>query len=146
MFKSIVAGTNGSSSSRGAVAAAAALAREHDATLHLVWAFRTSVDMAGAMPLGMSVASGSSDAELHADIEAELGRLADELRRDKVTVQTYPCPQAAAAALLDVAAHQNADLIVVGNKGMKGPRRVLGSVPNTVAHEARCAVLIVPTV
>jgi nucleotide-binding universal stress UspA family protein len=38
-----------------------------------------------------------------------------------------------------------ADLIVVGNKGMKGVRRVLGSVPNSVAHGAHCSVLIVDT-
>ena len=37
------------------------------------------------------------------------------------------------------------DLIVVGNKGMKGVRRVLGSVPNSVAHGAACSVLIVDT-
>jgi nucleotide-binding universal stress UspA family protein len=33
----------------------------------------------------------------------------------------------------------------VGNKGMKGVRRVLGSVPNAIAHSAGCAVLIVNT-
>jgi len=38
------------------------------------------------------------------------------------------------------------DLVVVGNKGMAGARRVLGSVPNTVSHAARCDVLIVHTV
>jgi nucleotide-binding universal stress UspA family protein len=38
-----------------------------------------------------------------------------------------------------------ADLVVVGNKGMSGVRRVLGSVPNTVAHEAPCSVLIAQT-
>jgi nucleotide-binding universal stress UspA family protein len=38
-----------------------------------------------------------------------------------------------------------ADLIVVGNRGMKGVRRVLGSVPNSVAHGANCSVLIVDT-
>ena len=36
-----------------------------------------------------------------------------------------------------------ADLIVVGNKGMKGKGRFLGSVPNDIAHQATCAVLIV---
>jgi nucleotide-binding universal stress UspA family protein len=35
-----------------------------------------------------------------------------------------------------------ADLIVVGNKGMAGGARVLGGVPNSVAHQAPCAVLI----
>jgi nucleotide-binding universal stress UspA family protein len=34
---------------------------------------------------------------------------------------------------------------VVGNRGMAGPRRVLGSVPNKVSHAARCNVLIVST-
>ena len=36
-----------------------------------------------------------------------------------------------------------ADLLVIGNKGMK--RRVLGSVPNTVTHKADCSVLVVKT-
>ena len=36
----------------------------------------------------------------------------------------------------------DADVIVVGNKGMQGVRRILGSVPNSVAHQAPCDVLI----
>ena len=34
---------------------------------------------------------------------------------------------------------------MVGNKGMHGARRILGSVPNSVAHGADCSVLIVDT-
>ena len=49
-------------------------------------------------------------------------------------------------ALVGVAEEVGADLIVVGNKGMKGVRRVLGSIPNSVAHGAPCSVLIVDTV
>ena len=44
-----------------------------------------------------------------------------------------------------MATNEGADLIVVGNKGMHGTHRVLGSVPNSVAHQAPCAVLIVAT-
>ncbi len=44
-----------------------------------------------------------------------------------------------------VAEQEKADVIVVGNKGMAGVRRVLGSVPNSVAHQAPCAVIIVQT-
>jgi nucleotide-binding universal stress UspA family protein len=51
----------------------------------------------------------------------------------------------AADALLEVADAQKADLIVVGNRGMHGMTRVLGSVPNKVSHRARCSVLIVST-
>ena len=50
-----------------------------------------------------------------------------------------------AAALVRIAQEIDADLIVVGNRGMKGVRRVLGSVPNSVAHDANCSVLIVDT-
>jgi nucleotide-binding universal stress UspA family protein len=48
-------------------------------------------------------------------------------------------------ALIKIAEEIHADLIVVGNRGMKGARRVLGSVPNSVAHGAPCSVLIVDT-
>ena len=38
------------------------------------------------------------------------------------------------------------DLLVVGNKGMTGASRFLGtSVPNKVSHHANCALLIVRT-
>ena len=39
----------------------------------------------------------------------------------------------------------DADLIVVGNKRMKGAARLLGSVPNRVAHKAPSSVLIART-
>jgi nucleotide-binding universal stress UspA family protein len=39
----------------------------------------------------------------------------------------------------------SADMIVVGNRGMSGAKRMLGSVPNKVSHHATCEVLIVPT-
>src|SRR5258705_551445 len=45
--------------------------------------------------------------------------------------------------ICDVAESVSADLIVVGNRGMK--RRFLGSVPNSIAHHAHCSVLIVHT-
>ena len=48
-----------------------------------------------------------------------------------------------ADAIVRVATDVRADLIVVGNKGMQ--RRILGSIPNTVAHRAPCSVLILAT-
>jgi nucleotide-binding universal stress UspA family protein len=50
-----------------------------------------------------------------------------------------------AHAIIETAGSVGPDLIVVGSKGMHGARRVLGSVPNSVAHGAGCAVLIVKT-
>ncbi|MEA2293561.1 MAG: hypothetical protein QOE86_1200 [Solirubrobacteraceae bacterium] len=51
----------------------------------------------------------------------------------------------AAESILDVAKHEQADTIVVGSRGMRGPRRLLGSVPNAVSHRAPCSVYIVRT-
>jgi nucleotide-binding universal stress UspA family protein len=45
--------------------------------------------------------------------------------------------------LCGIAEDHNADLLVVGNRGMQ--RRVLGSVPNSVSHKAPCSVVIVKT-
>jgi nucleotide-binding universal stress UspA family protein len=146
MFDQIVAGTNGSSRSRQVASVAAGLAAAHGATLHLVWAYRTAAGMASAVAAAdvMGTAMGA-DGDMVEEVDAELRRLRSELVRTGITVETYACPGGAADALLEVAAHQSADLIVVGNKGMHGARRVLGSIPNTIAHQAGCAVLIVPT-
>ena len=45
--------------------------------------------------------------------------------------------------LVHLAERHEADVLVVGNKGMH--RRVLGSVPNTVTHRASCSVYVVKT-
>lgn len=146
MYKRIVVGTDGSARARQAVVAAAQLATTYDAELHVVQAYRPASQLvAAAMVAPETAAIGYvSDAEVAAQVDEHLERLRAELR-DVRNVQTYACPQAAAPAILAVADHQQADLIVVGSKGMHGARRVLGSVPNTIAHQAACAVLIVPT-
>jgi nucleotide-binding universal stress UspA family protein len=48
-----------------------------------------------------------------------------------------------ARTLVELAESNEADILVIGNKGMQ--RKVLGSVPNSVSHNAPCSVLIVKT-
>jgi nucleotide-binding universal stress UspA family protein len=48
-----------------------------------------------------------------------------------------------AKILVQLAESNGADVLVIGNKGME--RKVLGSVPNSVSHNAPCSVLIVKT-
>jgi nucleotide-binding universal stress UspA family protein len=147
MFNSIVVGTDGTTASRGAVRRAADLARLTGGVVHLVRAFRLPSHGLAAMPMeAMTLPTAATDAEVMGEIEGDLAALVDELGRDGVVAKSYACGTAnAAGAILDVAAHQEADLVVVGNRGMKGLRRVLGSVPNTVVHEAPCAVMVVHT-
>ena len=62
-----------------------------------------------------------------------------------MTAEGHVIDRDPADALLQVAREVDASTIVVGNKGMSGGRRLLGSVPNKVSHEAHCNVLIVAT-
>ena len=48
-----------------------------------------------------------------------------------------------ARILVQLAESNDADVLVIGNKGMQ--RKVLGSVPNSVSHNAPCSVMIVKT-
>jgi nucleotide-binding universal stress UspA family protein len=134
MFTSIVAGTDGSTYAAAAVRAAADLASRYGATLHLVCAYQ-AID--AQLAAATESASPSQEAKLMLE---ELGLAAE---RDGVTVTLHPCSGDAADALIEVARVQSADVIVVGSRGMTGVRRILGSVPNTVAHKAPCSVLVV---
>jgi nucleotide-binding universal stress UspA family protein len=67
-------------------------------------------------------------------------------KREGVDVQAHAEHGDPADAIIGVAEKVNADLIVVGNKGMTGARRfLLGSVPNKVSHHAPCSVFIIRT-
>ena len=74
-----------------------------------------------------------------------LGDAAGRLRADGVDVEEHGPKGDPADALVDIARREGADLIVMGSLGMQGARRVLGSVPNKVSHNAPCDVLIVQT-
>jgi nucleotide-binding universal stress UspA family protein len=80
------------------------------------------------------------------DVDATLRQAADRLEEAGVKAETYAREGDPADAILDVAEEQNADLIIVGNKGMTGAKRfLLGSVPNKVSHHAPCSVMIIRT-
>jgi nucleotide-binding universal stress UspA family protein/nitrite reductase/ring-hydroxylating ferredoxin subunit len=48
--------------------------------------------------------------------------------------------------IVDVARAERTDLIIVGNKGMTGASRFLGSVPKKVLEQAQCDVLVARTI
>jgi nucleotide-binding universal stress UspA family protein len=152
MFKSIVVGTDGSASASKAVLAAAELAAtQPEAVLHIVTVQKplspsalAAGEMAASAPLA---AEASWEEEIKVELEATLERAADTAKRACDTrIETHARFGSPAEVLCDLAGHLDADLIVVGNRGMQGGRRFLGSVPNTVSHHAPCSVLIVDTI
>jgi nucleotide-binding universal stress UspA family protein len=145
MFRSIVVGTDGSASAAIAVAGAAELARLSGATLHVATVGGAATTAMLGDPLAGAAAVAVAADEIRDELNEIVERAATPARDEGVTVATHTLIGSAAQALCDLAESVGADLIVVGNRGMRGGRRFLGSVPNTVSHHAPCSVLIYET-
>ena len=143
MFSTIVVGTDGSGTAGAAVDLALELAREGGGTLHLV---------AGVpSPRNVNVPAGGVHAvDPSGDVQGSHAakQMLEEVARgiDDVEVRISTAVGDPADVIVRLADEVDADLIVVGSKGMRGSRRILGSVPNRVAHKAGCHVLIAKTV
>ena len=143
MYEAIVVGTDGSDTAKRAVDEAARLAEAMGGRLHIVAAYEPlrGAKIVGAPEGAQKVWEVKPDAAVQGVIsEAE-----SDARIKGLEVETHTVTGDPADALLEIADKQNADLIVVGNRGMHGVGRVLGSVPNKVSHRAGCNVLIVAT-
>jgi len=138
--KRIVVGTDLSPRSSGAVSTAADLAEKVGATLHLVCACPMQ-----AVGMGPEMVIVPDHGEVVDATKTDLETMAGELRAKGIDVEVHTPVGEAADALCAVADTVEADLIVVGNKRMQGAARLLGSVPNRVAHKATCSVLIART-
>jgi nucleotide-binding universal stress UspA family protein len=146
MFRSIVVGTDGSETAGEAVRQATDLAKTVGATLEIVSAY----EPVPAQRLREERRETPDDLQWainpREDVDVTLDNAAAPARRAGVTVNVYPRQGDPADAILDVAEERDADLIVIGNKGMRGAKRfLLGSVPNKVSHHAPCSVLIIRT-
>lgn len=120
LYRDIVVGTDGSVTASEAVRRAVELGRATGATVHVVYI-------------------GAPDRS-----ESILRQAVEPYPEDDVrTLHREGDP---AEMLVKAAADLDAGCIVVGNRGMRGARRfVLGSVPNSVSHNAPCDVLIAAT-
>jgi nucleotide-binding universal stress UspA family protein len=136
----IVVGTDLGERSVAAVATAAQMAKAMGATLHLV-----SVSPMQVVAMGPEAIVVPDHGALVDSTKAELEALAVDLRGQGLDVEIHAMVGDASEALCSVADKVKADLIVVGNKRMQGAGRLLGSVPNRVAHKASCSVLIAQT-
>ena len=125
-YRRIVVGTDGSETAGLAVRAASRLAKRCRADLLILSGFEPpAVTAERAREILEEARSAAEQEGARAATEMQIGLGAD--------------------VLLDVARRRQADLIVVGNRGMQGGRRFLGSVPNSITHHANCSVLLVDT-
>jgi nucleotide-binding universal stress UspA family protein len=138
MISTIAVGTDGSETADKAVDVAVEMARRFDAKLVLMSVYGDQTGGSGRVDEGRF--SWSPAAQLREILARTESRIKVDEGIDCVTRTGKGNP---AKALVEIAEQCGADLLVIGNKGMG--RRVLGSVPNSVAHNAPCAVLVVKT-
>ena len=150
VYRTIVVGSDGSPTADRAVDVAGELARRYGARLHVVTAYQPVRSMLLA---GVGAAAGGpvappawlGDDECVA-AEEVVRRAGDRLAQSGVRATATTRLGDPADALLAVAEELDADLLVVGNRGMTGVRRyLLGSVADRVARHAPCSVHIAHT-
>jgi nucleotide-binding universal stress UspA family protein len=142
MFRTVVAGTDGSPRAERAVQEAIDLCKSEGARLHLVAAFGDHERHWESVPTSREVAI----VDLRSVAESILARDARRAEEQGVQVDWEAREGSAADAIIDAAADLEADAIVVGNKGMTSRKRfLLGSVPEKVSRHAPCSVMIVNT-
>jgi nucleotide-binding universal stress UspA family protein len=138
VISTVAVGTDGSATAEEAVRRAAEIAKRFDAKVVLLSAFEKGAPSPEREDIELQWAASSS-----ARLSSSLERTQADLRRDGLECECRIDEGDPAEVLVRLAEECSADLLVIGNKGMK--RRVLGSVPNTVTHRADCSVLVVKT-
>ena len=87
------------------------------------------------------------EAAIRRDVEADFQKRATAALRDvtrtDVTTSFHLAPQDPPWGVIDRAASQHADLVVIGSHGRRGLKRwVLGSVAEATVRHATCSVLV----
>jgi nucleotide-binding universal stress UspA family protein len=144
-YRTVMVGSDGSSTAELAVKSAAEIAAAHHARLVIVTAYTPTHDLVtrqSAVPddvrWAVTDVNQAEDRVRHGrEIAAEAGVL---------DIVTHAVAGSPVDVLLDAAIAFSADVLVVGSLGLTRSTRVLvGSVASSVAHHAPCDVMIVRT-
>jgi nucleotide-binding universal stress UspA family protein len=136
VISTVAVGTDGSETAGEAVKQAAEFARRFDAKLVLLSAFKDEVPPSGTDEAQWAYSPAAQLREI-------LSRTEAEINEQGIQCTTRVDEGDPADVLVRLADECGADVLVIGNKGMQ--RRVLGSVPKSVAHNAGCSVFVVKT-
>jgi nucleotide-binding universal stress UspA family protein len=143
MVQTIAVGTDGSDTAAKAVEFAMDMAERYDAKLIIASAYtpvsedRLRKEQTDA-PQEIQWSINPSE-----DVDTTLRQTEEQAKERGLKYASEARNGDPADVLVEIAADHDADVIVVGNKGMQ--RRILGSVPNSVSHKAPCSVMIVKT-
>lgn len=142
MANIVVTGVDGSETATRAAQRAAEVAAAFQASLHIVSAYgpgeqRQLTDgEGGRMVISLQDQAEGYVAEAAATVRADV---------PNVEVTTAVVNDTPSDALVSEAERLDALLIVVGNKRVQGPTRILGSIARSVAANANCDIYVANT-
>ena len=146
MIETIAVGTDGSDTASKAVDFALDLAEKYGSHVVVASSYRPVRDDRLKQEQKDAPADIQWSINPMEDVEATLRGAEAKAKARGLTTTSDAREGDPADVLCSIAAEHNADLLVVGNKGMTGAKRfLLGSVPNKVSHHAPCSVLIIRT-
>src|SRR3954468_16714814 len=139
-MQSIIVGTDGSPDAEAAVRQAIKIAKRSGARLNLVSAYPEVLTHSELI----SRSAKRQPIDLREVAEGLLARAEAEVEDEGVEVVTHARAGEPAHVLLEVAVEKDADLIVIGARGLMALERfLLGSVSSKLAHHAECSLMIV---
>jgi nucleotide-binding universal stress UspA family protein len=116
-------------------------------------AFETGVELAGALGAVVHLVTAFSDGPKGATqitperrrAEQMLDKAAARVTATVAEVRCHAIPGRPADVIVQVATETRSDMVVIGNRGAQGTKRVLGSVASAIVGHAPCSVLVVKT-
>jgi nucleotide-binding universal stress UspA family protein len=147
-YRTVVVGTDGSESSLRAVERAGALAGACGATLVIACAYLPAATDDRELSRAQDVLGDEAYQVMGSSPAEETVRTATDRATAAGARQVKPVAVAGSPVevLLDVVRREQADLLVVGNRGLNSVKgRLLGSVPADATRRSACDVLVVHT-
>lgn len=140
-FQQILVPLDFSSHSAKALDAAIELAKQFKGRIHLLHSY--PIYVGAVSPYGI-VLPESFDRDCREAAQREIGKWSDKVSAAGVAVETTVTPSPPVEAIERVAEEIDADLVVMGSRGLTGLKHVLlGSVAERTLRTAPCPVLTV---
>ncbi len=139
MYTKILLATDGSENARRAAAEAAGLARELSSHVILVYINNSPPSQSRLVKANFDVHS-----ILEEDAKSEIKNTLEFYEKDGLPYTLKVAIGDPAAEIIEIAAKEKADLIIIGSRGLGAIQGVvMGSVSRKVAQHATCPVMIV---
>jgi nucleotide-binding universal stress UspA family protein len=142
MYTTIAVATDGSETAGKAVDVAVDLAARYEAELLLFTAYEPAPGQEREENKELTE-EDQWRPSAHEDVDATFADATQRAAARGIEPKAIAREGEPARVICDLAEEFHTDVLVIGNKGME--RRILGSVPNTVLHNAPCTVVLAKT-